>query len=161
MFVYHRKNCMQQSCNNLSIYRHWVSWSAAPFVSSDPPGNAHYAAFRQSCLQRAAQRVHPGKSHVSINSLIPEKFAWNFRQVIFKQILVIDGSGISCENALIWMSLDSTDDQSTFVQVMAWCRQVASHYLRQCWPRSLSSYCVTIPQWVNSLTPWGFEWNFR
>ena len=41
--------------------------------------------------------------------------------IIFKQILVIDGWGISSEIALIWMSLD-TDDQSTFVQVMAWCR---------------------------------------
>ena len=36
---------------------------------------------------------------------------------------MIDGWGISCEIALIWMSLDFTDDQSTLVQVMAWCRQ--------------------------------------
>ena len=28
---------------------------------------------------------------------------------------------------------------------MAWC-----HYLSQCWPRSLSPYGVTSPQWVNS-----------
>ena len=84
-----------------------------------------------------------------INSLVPGKFAWNFRQVIFKQILVIDAWSISCEIALIWMSLDFTDDQSTLVQVMAWCRQAASHYLSQCWPRSLSPYGVTRPQRVN------------
>ena len=42
----------------------------------------------------------------SVNSLAPGKFEWNFRHVIFKQILVIDGWGISCEIALIWMSLD-------------------------------------------------------
>ena len=42
----------------------------------------------------------------------------------------------------------SNDDQSTLVQVMAWCRQATSHYLNQCWPRSLSSYGVTRPQWV-------------
>ena len=35
----------------------------------------------------------------------PVKFEWNFRHVIFKQILVIDGWGISCEVAQIWMSL--------------------------------------------------------
>ena len=86
-----------------------------------------------------------------VNSLAPGKFAWNFRTVIFKQILVIDGWGISCEIALIWMSLDFTDDQSTLVQVMAWCRQAASHYLSQCWPRSLSPYGVTRPQWVKVL----------
>ena len=48
------------------------------------------------------------------------------------------------------MSLDLTDDKSTLVQVMAWCRQATSHYLSQCWPRSMSQYGVTRPQWVNS-----------
>ena len=43
------------------------------------------------------------------NSLAPEKFEWNFRYAISNRILVIDGSGISCEIALIWMSLDFTD----------------------------------------------------
>ena len=55
---------------------------------------------------------------------------------------------ISCEIALIWMSLDFTDDQSILVQVKAWCRQATSHYLSQCWPRSLSLSGVTRPQWV-------------
>ena len=62
---------------------------------------------------------------------------------------MIDGWGISCEIALIWMSLDFTDDQSTLVQVMAWCRQATNHYLSQCWPRSLSPQGVTRPQWVD------------
>ena len=85
-----------------------------------------------------------------LNSLAPGKFEWNFRYVIFKWILVIDGWGISCEIVLIWMSLDFTDDQSTLVQVMAWCRLATSHYLNQCWPRSLSPYGTTRPQCVNS-----------
>ena len=63
---------------------------------------------------------------------------------------MIGGWGISCEIALIWMLLDFTDDQSSLVQVMAWCSQAPSHYLSQCWPRSLSPYGVTRPQWVNS-----------
>ena len=54
--------------------------------------------------------------------------------VIFKRILVIDSWGISCQIALIWMPLDFIDDQSTLVQVMAWCRQATSHYLSECWP---------------------------
>ena len=41
------------------------------------------------------------------------------------------------------MSLDFTDDQSTLLPVMAWCRQATSHYLSWCWPRSLSPYGVT------------------
>ena len=31
---------------------------------------------------------------------------------------------------------------------MAWCCQATSHYLSQCWPRSLSPYGVTRPQCV-------------
>ena len=81
----------------------------------------------------------------------PVKFEWYFRCVIFKWIWVIDDWGISCEVALMWMSLDFTDNQSTLVQVMSWCSQATSHYLDQCWPRSLSPYGVTRPQWVNTL----------
>ena len=61
---------------------------------------------------------------------------------------MIGGWGSSCEIALIWMSLDLNDDQSTLVQVMACCRQATGHYLSKCWPRSLSPYGVTRPQWV-------------
>ena len=82
----------------------------------------------------------------SLNSLVPGKFEWNFRHVTFKQI---DGWGMSCEIALIWMSLDFISGQSTLVQVMAWCHQATSHYLSQCWPRPLLPYDVTRPQWVN------------
>ena len=46
------------------------------------------------------------------------------------------------------MLLNLADDKSTLVQVMAWCRQATSHYLSQCWPRSVSPYGVTRPQWV-------------
>ena len=96
-----------------------------------------------------------------VNSLTPGKFEWYFRLVIFKQILVIAGWGIFCEVVLIWMSLDLTDDQSTLVQVMAWCHQATSHYLSQCWPRSLSPYGVTRPQWVNIIAADGLTMQVR
>ena len=38
---------------------------------------------------------------------------------------MIGGRGIFGEIALRWMPLDLTDDKSTLVQVMAWCRQQA------------------------------------
>ena len=68
--------------------------------------------------------------------------------VIFKGILVIDVWGIICRIALIWMLLGFPDDQSTLVQVMAWCRLATRHYLNQCWPRLLSPYVVSRPRWV-------------
>ena len=82
-----------------------------------------------------------------VNSLALGKFEWNFR-IIFKLISVIDGWGISCGIGLRLMSLGLTDDKSTLVQVMAWCRQATSHYLSQCWPRSPTPYGITRPQWV-------------
>ena len=52
------------------------------------------------------------------------------------------------------------DDKSTLVQVMAWCHQATSHYLSQCWPRSLSPYGIPRPQWVNLKWIWmdGESW---
>ena len=81
------------------------------------------------------------------NSLAPGKFEGNFKHVIFKQILAIDGWCICCEIALIWMS--GLHWWSVNIgQVMAWCHQATSHYLSQCWPRSLSPCGVTRPQGV-------------
>ena len=54
---------------------------------------------------------------------------------------------ICCGIAPRWMPLDLID-KSTLVQVMAWCRQATSHYLSQCWPRSMSPNGVTRPQLV-------------
>ena len=55
------------------------------------------------------------------------------------------------------MSLDFTEGKSTLVQVMAWCLQATSLYLSQCWPRSVSPYGVTRPQWVKST--WFISWH--
>ena len=76
----------------------------------------------------------------------------NLRKIVLKLILVTDGCDVSSEIALRWTSLDLSDDKSTLVQVMAWCRQATSHYLYQSWPRSLAPYGVTRPQWVNPLS---------
>ena len=75
-----------------------------------------------------------------VTSLVPVKTEWNFILVIFKLILVIDGWGISCEIPLRWISLDLTDDWSTLVRVKAWYSQAASLYLRQCWPRFVTTW---------------------
>ena len=89
----------------------------------------------------------------AVHSLAPRRFQFDIRKVMFKLTLVNGGWGISYEIALRWMPQDVTDGKSTLVQVMAWCRQATSHYLSQCWPRSMSPNGVTRPQWVNSNPP--------
>ena len=86
-----------------------------------------------------------------VNSLAPGGFENIFQNVFFKLISWIDTLSNSCETALRSMPQNPSDDKSTLVQVMAWCRQAASHYLSQCCPKSLSPYGVTRLQWVNGL----------
>ena len=43
--------------------------------------------------------------------------------IVFKLIFVTDGCDISSEIAVRLTSWDLSDDKSTLVQVMAWCRQ--------------------------------------
>ena len=43
------------------------------------------------------------------------------------------------------------NEKSILVQVMACCHQATSHYLSQCWPRSVSPYGIIRPQWVTDL----------
>ena len=88
---------------------------------------------------------------VDFNKILENNFQANFS----------DGCDISSEIALRWTSLDLSDDKSTLVQVMAWCRQATSHYLNQCWPRSLTPYGVTRPPWVNSMWPSDTIWRHR
>ena len=73
---------------------------------------------------------------------------WPLGHVIFKLVLLIGIFRSSHDHALRWMTQNLPGDKSTLVQVMAWCRQATSHYLSQCWPRSLSPHGVTRPQWV-------------
>ena len=43
-------------------------------------------------------------------------------------------------------------NMSALIQVVAWCLMVPSHYLNQCWQRSLVLHCVTGLQRVKGLT---------
>ena len=85
----------------------------------------------------------------TVNSLAPGRSGFNFKSAIFNLVLLIGIFRSSYDNALRWMSWDLSADKSTLVQVMAWCRQAPSHYLSQCWPRSISPYGISRLQWVN------------
>ena len=72
----------------------------------------------------------------------------SLKLVNFKLISMINIWSTFCQIAIWWMLHCLTDHSSTVFQVMAWCRQATSHYLSQCWLRSLSPYGVIGPQWV-------------
>ena len=78
------------------------------------------------------------------NSLAPGGLLMKFQMINFQANFSHRWSRyLSWNCSQMW--LDLTDDKSTLVQVMAWCRQTTSYYLSQCWPRSMSPYGVTRP----------------
>ena len=118
------------------------------------PGTSHHQVIsshdKMQCLltQQGHQHLITGPDTQDItwlNWLTPGKFELNFKYVIFMVILIVDGGGIFHEIALRWLPLNF-NDKSTLVQLMAWCHQATSHYLNQCWPRSLPPYGLTRPQ---------------
>ena len=80
-----------------------------------------------------------------VNSLAPGRCGSNIKSIIFKLVKQNSNLPTCCEITLRRMPKNLTNDWTTLVQVMVWCRQATSHYLRQCWPRSMSLYDVTRP----------------
>ena len=72
----------------------------------------------------------------------------------FKCVLVIISMDISSAIAFRWMAQDLTDDKSALIQVLAWCCQARSHYMNQCWLRSMMLYDDTRSQWVTPIEIW-------
>ena len=87
----------------------------------------------------------------TFNSLAPGSCGSNFKCNLDELILQIKCMCTSCEIALRWLPQIAFDEKSRLVQEMAWCHQATSHYINQSWCRSMSSYSVTRPQWVNRL----------
>ena len=83
------------------------------------------------------------------NSLARGRSECDSKNANFNLVLLIGIFRSSHDNALRWMPQDLTGDKSTLVQVMAWCRQATSHYLRQCWISFLSPYGVARPHCKN------------
>ena len=52
--------------------------------------------------------------------------------IVKKNDAVVRGLRLHYHAHICLLILDLTDDKSTLVQVMAWCRQATSHYLNQC-----------------------------
>ena len=123
-------------CN---VYLAWVTWKKiSQYLASD-------------------EKLHQciSNNYLWVNQLI-SPWEIQFTSVYFKLILQIEILIICIK----WEPQNPPiDDKSTLVQVMAWCHQASSHYLSQCWPRSMSPYGVTKPQWIHDITPWHVDIN--
>ena len=134
------------------IYKFIFKWNILYFVSNSKEDCSW--GFNWQWLIGSSTLLSPSgcqaiaRTNMLINSLAPGRPRCHFKTAIFNLVLLIGILTSSKDNALRWMSRDITDDKSTLVQVMSWCRQATSHYLSQCWPSSMSPYDVTRPRWA-------------
>ena len=125
------KSCTTSTMNIHMAYFSWI-----------PQNNARL----KLCCKFGESKCNPywhitlttshGMNYV-LKSLAPGRSESDSKNVIFNLVLLI-GIFRYYDNVLWWMLQDLTYDKSTLVQVMAWCHQATSHYLSQCWPRSMS-----------------------
>ena len=101
-------------------------------------------------MQALLQTEHESFKTAAVLVLLTPGDMNEILEVIFKQILVLDGLGICNDIGLRGLSLDLSDDKSTLVQAMAWCRQATSHYLNQYRLSYITLYDVTRPRWVKN-----------
>ena len=155
-------------CLHLNVFTYIVHVAGCPLVE-----NNHIGVGAECAKMPRRLEFHPCVIHVDpktswlhlwkkrnipifhikctfVNSLGPGRSECDSKNGIFNLVLLIGIFRSAHDNSFWWMPQIFTDDKSTLVQVMAWCRQAASHYLSQCWLRSLSPYGVTRPQWVKS-----------
>ena len=66
-------------------------------------------------------------AHLLFNSLARGVCGNNFKGMIFKHIEQNSSSRTQCVIALNWVPLNLTNEKSTLVQLMAWCRQATRH----------------------------------
>ena len=102
--------------------------------------NVFYAIPQSSC--------NKGEKNIDINSLASGRCGCSdLKSIIIKIIIHINSLVTHCEIAFRRIAQNLIDTKSTLVQVMAWRRQATSHYLSQCWPRSMSPYDITRLIW--------------
>ena len=79
-------------------------------------------------------------------------YGMSFVSILMKNDRVIKGFYCNwrscCKIAFRWITEKLINEKSTLDQVMPWSHQETSHYLSQCWPRSMRPYGITRPQWV-------------
>ena len=92
------------------------------------------------------QYIDVSVADFAVNSLAPGRSGWDPNNGIYSLVLLI-GILRSHDNALWWMPHDLTDDKSTLVQVMAWCRQATStiiQYNKSLPEPKLTQFLVTL-----------------
>ena len=100
-------------------------------------------------------RIQSLIQHTVISSCVAAKVVMVLRQhsIQFNTLRPVQNvRGFISPVINILCKISLSDDESSLVQIMAWCHQATSHYLIQSWPRSMPSHDVTRPRWVRQFS---------
>ena len=97
----------------------------------------------------------------AINSLRPRQNDRLFADDTFKRILLNEIIRISTKNSLKFIPKGLINNIPALALIMAWCRPGDKPLSEPMLVRSLTHICVTRPQWVNTLAPGRFQFDFR
>ena len=151
----------------------WISFEISPkFVPKGPINNNPSLVQIMACSRQASShflnqwwlvywRIYASLGLNELNSLAPGRFDYNLKLVNFKLLSMKKFLSIFCEIVIRWMPHHLTDHKSTLIQVMTWCRQATSHYLSQCWSKSLSPHYITRPQWIKECVSQQVYWHIE
>ena len=92
------------------------------------------------------------------NSLDPGRCGSRYKSMIFKLITQYSSLGTHSEIALRQIQQSLINEKLALDEMIAWCHQATSHYMSQCWPRSMLPYGITNTQWVTSWRKTIFHW---
>ena len=85
------------------------------------------------------------------STLCPLKM-WHCHQyIIFKRIVVITFTNNSGVTSFGGIADDPTDDESSLVQIMVWCRQASSLCLELCWEDKHVRHIISSSKWEASI----------
>ena len=109
------------------IFQHWLRlWLGADQATS------HY--LNQWWLVYRSIYASLGLSELTHLSSSLGRYGCNFKNIILK--LIIQNNNFQTGK------ITFTNQKSTLIQIMAWCHHATSHYLSQCWPKSMASLCL-------------------
>ena len=124
-------------CNTQNFER--IFWRARETLVKQPPDGRWDLARYPSSSRVDILGPRQKGSHYADNIWRAWQNDLHYADDIFKHIFF---------NENIWSSIKFSLKRSASIQGMAWCRQATSHFLSKSGPRSVSPYCVTLPQWV-------------
>ena len=108
---------------------------------------------RRECRERFPRLRFPKKARVSDPDMlhgtcvthVPWCMSGSLTSGDGENVPGIPGACATCN--FTYLVRGPCDDQATLAQVMNWCRQATSHYLRQCGP-----FGITRPLWANGIS---------